>query len=137
MPSRFRTVLSLLFAAGLFAWGAVRTFDNIDQDAWIYFTYFKRFFDLPFSFQPGNVSYGATSPLHVIVIAPIYHAGGGIWLPAAKALNFGLVFLSLVLAHYAARVSIFWLAAIVAASLAFEELFQATSAYLKPALHAP
>ena len=120
--------LSFLFACGLFAWGAVRTFDNIDQDAWIYFTYFKRFFELPFSFQPGNVSYGATSPLHVIVMAPIYHAGGGIWLTAAKDLNFGLVFISLVLAHRAARVSIFWLAAIVAAALAFEGLFQATAA---------
>jgi hypothetical protein len=125
---RLPRALSLLFACGLFAWGAVRTFNNIDQDAWIYFTYFKRFFDLPFSFQPGNVSYGATSPLHVILMAPIYHAGGGIWLPVAKALNFGLLFISLVLAHRAARVSIFWLAAIVAAALAFEGLFQATAA---------
>jgi hypothetical protein len=40
-------------------------------DAAVYFTYFKQFFTSPFSYAPGHVSFGATSPLWVVLNAPI------------------------------------------------------------------
>ncbi len=62
-----------------------------DGDASIYFTFLKRFFEKPFSYAPGVVSFGATSPLHVLVFAPIHHLFGPDWIYVAKVLNFLLV----------------------------------------------
>lgn len=62
-----------------------------DGDASIYFTFLKGFFDKPFSYAPGVVSFGATSPLHVLVFAPIHHLFGAEWIYVAKVLNLLLV----------------------------------------------
>src|SRR5262245_59327627 len=85
--------------AALFGWVAWSVFSNIDQDAWIYFTYFKHFFERPFSFQPGHVTFGATSALHVIVMSPVFYLFGGSWLAVAKVLNFCLVLGGVALVH--------------------------------------
>ncbi|GMV87279.1 MAG: hypothetical protein AMXMBFR81_02100 [Chthonomonas sp.] len=58
-----------------------------DGDASIYFAFLKGFFDKPFSYAPGVVSFGATSPLHVLVFAPIHHLFGAEWIYVAKVLN--------------------------------------------------
>jgi len=60
-------------------------------DAAIYFNYFKRFFTLPFSFQPGTVAYGATSPLHTLLFAGVYQLAGDAWYLTAKLVNLALV----------------------------------------------
>ncbi|NMC34335.1 MAG: hypothetical protein GYA36_18050 [Veillonellaceae bacterium] len=95
MPSRlgFRA-LSFLLAAALLLPSYLIFWNSLWGDAAIYFNYFLRFFDLPFSFQPGTVSFGASSPLHVMVMAPVFHVfhHGGLWLDAVRA--FGLVLLS-------------------------------------------
>jgi len=60
-------------------------------DAAIYFNYFKRFFDLPFSYQPDTVAYGATSTLHTLVFAIVHQFAGDSWFLVAKLLSFLLV----------------------------------------------
>jgi hypothetical protein len=62
--------LSLASASAIIA-AALAVIHVNSGDATIYLTYFKRFFDLPFSYAPGEVSFGATSPLHVVLNAPI------------------------------------------------------------------
>jgi hypothetical protein len=101
--------------------------EYVDQDAWIYFTYFKRFFDLPFSYQPGHVAFGATSPLHVAVMAPVYHLGGEHWLLAAKWLNLVLVLAGIALVHRASRTTAYTFPLLVVACLAFQALMQSTA----------
>ena len=57
-------------------------------DASIYFTFIKNFFIKPFSFFPGDVSFGATSPLVVIFFAPIYSIfGSNNWIFIAKIIG--------------------------------------------------
>lgn len=65
---------------------------SISGDAAIYFTFVKRFFELPFSYQPHQVSFGATSPLHVVLHAPLYLMfGDPAWLSVSKALSLALI----------------------------------------------
>jgi len=66
-------------------------------DAAIYFVYFKNFFNLPFSFQKSIVSFGATSPIHVIVFSFIYQLTGKFWLISLKFFNFLLFYLGVIL----------------------------------------
>lgn len=106
----------------LFLWAAARAFPNIDQDAWIYFTYYKEFFNRPFSFQPGHVTFGATSPLHVALIAPIYQLFGAWWLDVAKLLNFSLVLSGIAAVHRASGADVRLFPVLVAAALAFKTL---------------
>ncbi|MFM8179276.1 MAG: hypothetical protein ACKOAG_08840 [Candidatus Kapaibacterium sp.] len=62
-------------------------FPTIYGDSAIYFTFLKNFFSLPFAYQPHTVSYGATSPLFVLLMAPVHALGGAAWLPIAKAVS--------------------------------------------------
>lgn len=66
-------------------------FHNVSGDAAVYFIFIRNFFTLPFSYQPDTVSFGATSPLHVILYAPIYQLFGSSWLAVSKTINFLLV----------------------------------------------
>lgn len=70
---------------------SVPNWSYTDGDASIYFTFLKGFFDKPFSYAPGVVSFGATSPLHVLVFAPIHHLFGAEWIYVAKVMNLLLV----------------------------------------------
>lgn len=65
-------------------------------DAAIYFTYIRNFFSLPFSFQPGTVSFGATAPLHVVVHAPLALIAGNHWLLAGQIANWLFVIVGIV-----------------------------------------
>jgi len=77
---------------------------SLSGDAAIYFTFVKRFFSLPFSFQPDMVTFGATSPLHVFVHAPVYRwFGDAAWLRVSKGLNLLLIPLGLVFLNLAVR----------------------------------
>jgi hypothetical protein len=71
-------------------------YDRYSPDAAVYFTYFKNFFEKPFSFQTGQVAFGATSPLHVMIHSPLHALLGSWWLFFAKLLNFLLVGLGVV-----------------------------------------
>lgn len=66
-------------------------YHNVSGDAAVYFIFIKNFFTLPFSYQPHTVSFGATSPLHVMLYAPIYQIFGEAWLPVSKTISFLLV----------------------------------------------
>jgi hypothetical protein len=71
-------------------------YDRYAPEAAVYFTYFKNFFARPFSFQPDVVAFGAASPLHVLLHAPVYSLFGEHWILASKILNFLLVGLGMV-----------------------------------------
>jgi hypothetical protein len=114
-------------AGVLFIYIAVHVFDNVDQDAWIYFTYFKEFFHRPFSFQPGHVTFGATSPLHVVVFAPIHALFGARWLTVAKVVNLSFVFLGVCVVHRASGLRVEWLPVSVAFAATYHSLFQSTA----------
>jgi hypothetical protein len=60
---------------------------SLSGDAFVYLTYIRNFFSLPFSFQPGTVTFGATSPLHVLVHAPVAFLGGAGWIAWSRMLN--------------------------------------------------
>lgn len=100
MPSRpgFQA-LNLLVAAALLLPGYLVFWNSLWGDAAIYFNYFLRFFDLPFSFQPGTVSFGATSPLHVVFMAPVFHVfhQGWFWLDAIRVFGLALLAVAVVL----------------------------------------
>jgi len=49
---------------------------SMTGDGGVYYTFIKNFFTLPFSFQPDTVSFGATSPLHVMLHAMVYELFG-------------------------------------------------------------
>jgi hypothetical protein len=71
--------------------------DAVEGDSAIYFTFAKRFFERPFSYQPSAVSFGATSPLHVVILAVAYVLAGPAWILASKILSFGMLALAVVL----------------------------------------
>ena len=60
---------------------------SLSGDAFIYLTYIRNFFTLPFSFQPGTVTFGATSPLHLLVHAPVALLCGAGWIAWSRILN--------------------------------------------------
>jgi hypothetical protein len=93
-------------ALALFTMVAYRVRHSVSGDASIYFTFFKNFFDLPFSYQSGTVSHGASSPLHVVVFAVVYHLFGQSWLVAGQILNFSFIFAGLVLLHKTLRLNV-------------------------------
>jgi len=74
-------------------------FQSLSPDAAVYFTFIRNFFHLPFSYQPDAVSFGATSPLQVMIFAPFHAIFGAHWLSVSKFVNFlfvvfGMVFLN-------------------------------------------
>lgn len=64
------------------------TKDFFSGDSSIYFTYFKNFFILPFSYQPNHVSFGSTSPMHTLIFSCIYALSGDKWIFVVKFFNF-------------------------------------------------
>ena len=60
---------------------------STSADAAIYLTFIKNFATLPFSYQAHTVSFGATSPLHVLIQAPLPFIFGETWVWFAKVLN--------------------------------------------------
>ncbi len=92
------TLIILILAPLMFT-----LYHSMTGDAAIYFTFFKNFFDLPFSYQPNTVSFGATSPLHVVVFAPIHAIFGVYWLPVAKTINFIFVVTGVMLLNRAIK----------------------------------
>lgn len=67
-------------------------FHSISGDASIYFSFVKNFFKLPFSYHPNYVAFGATSPLFVFILSPLYlFFGESYWIFAAKLL--GILFI--------------------------------------------
>lgn len=67
---------------------AIIYWHSLSGDAAIYLTFIRSFFTLPFSYQPGVVSFGATSPLHVAVHATVFSlVGGSMAMPVSRALN--------------------------------------------------
>ena len=61
---------------------------HISGDASIYFTFIRNFVHVPYSFQPEAVSFGATSPLHVLLHAPVAALLGESFIPFSRMLNF-------------------------------------------------
>ncbi len=72
-------------------------FNTVSGDASIYFTFANNFFDLPFSYSQGKVSFGATSPLYTVYLAIIYSIGGSSWIAIAKILNLMIIYFGFVL----------------------------------------
>ncbi len=66
---------------------------TIYGDSAIYFTYLKNFLHLPFMYQPGTVSFGATSPLFVVLLAPVHALGGSAWMAVAKSVSLAFLLL--------------------------------------------
>jgi len=102
-PENLYSWVACVAALTLFALVAYRVRHSVSGDASIYFTFFKNFFDLPFSYQAGTVSHGASSPLHVVVFAVVYRLFGSSWLIAAQILNFSFIFAGLVLLRQTLR----------------------------------
>jgi hypothetical protein len=88
---RSTQVPSLLSAAAIIA-AAVSVIHVNSGDAAVYFTYFKQFFRLPFSYAPGQVSFGATSPLWVILNAPFALLFGNGFVTPSRLLAGGFLF---------------------------------------------
>ena len=87
----FITVACALTPAVVIFW------QSSSRDAAIYFTFIKNFFTLPFSFQPQTVAFGATSPLYVIIHAPIHAFFAEQWWAISKVVNFTFLISGLVL----------------------------------------
>lgn len=68
--------------------------DFFSGDSSIYFTYFKNFFALPFSYQPNHVNFGSTSPIHTLIFSCIYMLSGDSWIFVVKFFNFLFIELS-------------------------------------------
>lgn len=89
-------LLDFVIAAALLVPAYFLYHTSISGDASIYFTFIKNFFSLPFSFHPSAVSFGATSPLHVVMHAPIHRILREEWFPASQVLNFMLILVGIV-----------------------------------------
>lgn len=123
---RLPNALGAAAAVGLLLACGALVFPASHGDAAIYFNYFRRFFTLPFSYQPGIVTYGATSPLHVVLFAGVRALAGPLWYPAAKVVNLALVGLGLwELARAQRRPHAFLTA--VALALAFRTMWVASA----------
>ena len=74
---------------------ALIKFHSISGDASIYFSFVKNFFKLPFSYHPDYVTFGATSPLFVLILSPLYlFFKESYWIFAAKLLGILFIFTS-------------------------------------------
>ena len=63
----------------------------LSGDAAIYFPFFKNFFQMPFSYFEGKVTYGATSVLWTCMGAAIYALFKAYWLIAIRIFNICLI----------------------------------------------
>jgi hypothetical protein len=89
--------LPWLVAVASLAVAYAATYRLKSGDSAIYFTYFQNFFDRPFSFHPGDVTSGATSPLHVVLNAPLHALFGESFVEPATVLAYALLFGGVVL----------------------------------------
>ena len=108
----------VVVAALLLSPFAVVFWHSLSGDATVYFTFIERFFQKPFSYQAQTVSFGATSPLHVMIHAPLFQLlGRDHWLSASRAVNLLFVAAGVGLLTHAVggRLSIVPLACLLAA----------------------
>jgi hypothetical protein len=127
-------VATIAVSVLVFSIPVYQAFNFVDQDAYIYFVFFKNFFSLPFSYQPSQVAHGATSPLQVLVFAPVFHLFGDYWLTVAKLVNYALVFFGVCLVHCASGVRFSLLPLSVAAIAMFSPLFLYTATMFETGL---
>jgi len=77
---------------------ALIKFHSISGDSSIYFSFIKNFSKLPFSYHPESVTFGATSPLFVLIMSPIYIIFKDLyWIFFAKILSFLFIVFSVFL----------------------------------------
>jgi hypothetical protein len=124
---RYASAGLYLFSFLIFAFVAYGIRNSVSGDASIYFTYFKNFLDLPFSYQEGVVSHGASSPLHVVVFGLVYALFGEYWLNAAKVINFGFVFIAMIILQRGIRLPVVLLPLLVSLMASFSVLMAATA----------
>lgn len=93
---RHRRVLELTLALGFVGFCTCVFGERVSGDAAVYFTFIGNFFEAPFSFFPGEVSFGATSPLQVVIQAPLPWMFGEHWFVASRVTNFGLIALGMI-----------------------------------------
>lgn len=127
LPGRYISAGLYFFSFLIFAFVAYEVRNSVSGDASIYFTYFKNFLDLPFSYQEGVVSHGASSPLHVVVFGLVYALFGEYWLSAAKAINFGFVFVAMILLQRGLRLPVVLFPLLVSLVASFSVLMTATA----------
>ena len=71
---------------------------SLSGDSAVYFTYFKNFFSLPFSYHKDSVTFAATSPFFVILFAPIYKIfSESNWIIIAKIINISFIYIGVLL----------------------------------------
>lgn len=109
--------LLLLLPAFIFFYGST------SSDAAVYFTFVKQFNQLPMSFQPGRVSFGATSPLYVLLNVPLYALFGERWFMGNWLINQLFLVVGLVWLTQALRGQTRTLLAVVALTLTLPNLF--------------
>jgi hypothetical protein len=126
-PGRYVSAGLYLFSFLLFVFAAYRIRNSVSGDASIYFTYFKNFLDLPFSYQTGVVSHGSSSPLHVVVFGLVYAMFGEYWLNAAKVINFGFVFIAMVILQRGLRLPVVLFPLLVSLVASFSVLMASTT----------
>ena len=126
-PGRYVSAGLYLFSFLLFVFAAYRIRNSVSGDASIYFTYFKNFLDLPFSYQTGVVSHGSSSPLHVVVFGMVYALFGDYWLNAAKIINFGFVFIAMIVLQRGLRLPVVLFPVLVSLVASFSVLMASTA----------
>jgi len=127
LPGRYASAGLYLFSFLIFAFVAYGIRNSVSGDASIYFIYFKNFLDLPFSYQEGVVSHGASSPLHVVVFGLVYALFGEYWLNAAKVINFGFVFIAMIILQRGLRLPVVLFPLLVSLIASFSILMAATA----------
>jgi len=100
--------------------------NHLSGDPTVYFTFIKNFTTLPFQFQSQTVSFGATSPVFVLLHVPIYELAGEHWILVSKVVNFILVPLGLVLLNRAISGDHLTLLLFIAITIAARPLLVAT-----------
>jgi len=127
LRGRYASAGLYLFSFLLFAFAAYRIRNSASGDASIYFTFFKNFLDLPFSYQTGVVSHGSSSPLHVVVFGLVYALFGEYWLNAAKVINFGFIFIAMIILQRGLRLPVVLFPLLVSLMASFSVLMASTA----------
>ena len=87
--------------------------DYITGDPSIYFTFFKNFFAKPFSYYPEHVSYGASSPIFVVIGAFCHLIFSNSWFIMLKVFSFCICGAALFFANRTIKGSIITLLPII------------------------
>ncbi|MDH5761715.1 MAG: hypothetical protein OEZ51_01925 [Nitrospinota bacterium] len=83
--------------------------------------------DFPFSYQTGVVSHGASSPLHVVVFGLVFALFGDYWLSAAKIINFGFIFVAMIILQRGLRLPVVLFPLLVSLVSSFSVLMASTA----------